>query len=106
MGKGKGEPAFGWRESGQARFCLKVSGIGEEVAKRALFACGAQDADEMQINPSQTHGLDKGKQMKAQVYREMSTDELESKIQELQRHVFDLRSQATTEKAAGLPGGN
>jgi large subunit ribosomal protein L29 len=36
--------------------------------------------------------------MKAQVYREMSTDELESKVQELQRHVFDLRSQATTEK--------
>jgi large subunit ribosomal protein L29 len=36
--------------------------------------------------------------MKAQVYREMSTDELESKIQELQRHVFDLRSQAATEK--------
>ena len=36
--------------------------------------------------------------MKAQVYREMSTDELEGKIQELQRHVFDLRSQATTEK--------
>lgn len=36
--------------------------------------------------------------MKAQVYREMSTDELENKIQELQRHVFDLRSQATTEK--------
>jgi len=36
--------------------------------------------------------------MKAQVYREMSTDELESKIQEVQRHVFDLRSQATTEK--------
>ena len=36
--------------------------------------------------------------MKVQVYREMSTDELESKIQELQRHVFDLRSQAATEK--------
>ena len=36
--------------------------------------------------------------MKAQVYREMSTDELDSKMQELQRHVFDLRSQATTEK--------
>jgi large subunit ribosomal protein L29 len=36
--------------------------------------------------------------MKAQVYREMSTDELDSKIQELQRHVFDLRSQAATEK--------
>ena len=36
--------------------------------------------------------------MKASEYREMSTDELESKVQELQRHVFDLRSQATTEK--------
>jgi len=36
--------------------------------------------------------------VKAQVYREMSTDELESKVQELERHVFDLRSQATTEK--------
>jgi ribosomal protein L29 len=30
--------------------------------------------------------------MKAQVYREMSTDELEGKVQELQRHVFDLHS--------------
>jgi large subunit ribosomal protein L29 len=28
----------------------------------------------------------------------MSTDELEGKVQELQRHVFDLHSQATTEK--------
>ena len=36
--------------------------------------------------------------MKAQIYREMSTDELEGKVQELQRHVFDLHSQATTEK--------
>jgi large subunit ribosomal protein L29 len=36
--------------------------------------------------------------MKAQVYREMSTDELESKVQELKQHLFDLRSQATTEK--------
>jgi large subunit ribosomal protein L29 len=36
--------------------------------------------------------------MKAQLYREMSTDELESKVQELERHLFDLRSQATTEK--------
>jgi large subunit ribosomal protein L29 len=36
--------------------------------------------------------------MKASIYREMSTDELESKAQELQRHMFDLRSQATTEK--------
>jgi large subunit ribosomal protein L29 len=36
--------------------------------------------------------------MKAHLYREMSTDELESKVEELQRHVFDLRSQAATEK--------
>ena len=36
--------------------------------------------------------------MKAQIYREMNTDELEGKVQELQRHVFDLHSQATTEK--------
>jgi len=36
--------------------------------------------------------------MKASLYREMSTDELESKVEELQRHMFDLRSQAATEK--------
>jgi large subunit ribosomal protein L29 len=36
--------------------------------------------------------------MKAQHYREMSPDELESKLEELQRHLFDLRSQAVTEK--------
>lgn len=36
--------------------------------------------------------------MKSQHYREMSPDELESKLQELQRHLFDLRSQAVTEK--------
>jgi len=36
--------------------------------------------------------------MKAQYYREMSPDELESKLEELQRHLFDLRSQAVTEK--------
>jgi large subunit ribosomal protein L29 len=36
--------------------------------------------------------------MKAQHYREMSQDELESKLEELQRRVFDLRSQAVTEK--------
>ena len=28
----------------------------------------------------------------------MSPDELESKLQEFQRHLFDLRSQAVTEK--------
>lgn len=36
--------------------------------------------------------------MKAQHYREMGPDELASKLQELERHLFDLRSQAVTEK--------
>jgi large subunit ribosomal protein L29 len=36
--------------------------------------------------------------MKANLYREMNTDELENKVQELERHIFDLRSQAATEK--------
>jgi large subunit ribosomal protein L29 len=36
--------------------------------------------------------------MKAQHYREMSHDELEIKLEELERHLFDLRSQAVTEK--------
>ena len=36
--------------------------------------------------------------MKAQHYRVISPDELESKLEELQRHLFDLRSQAVTEK--------
>ena len=35
--------------------------------------------------------------MKAQHYREMSHDELEGKLDELQRKLFDLRSQAVTE---------
>ncbi len=36
--------------------------------------------------------------MKAHHYREMNPDELESKLEDLQRHLFDLRSQAVTEK--------
>ena len=36
--------------------------------------------------------------MKAQHYREMSLDELKSTLDDLQRHLFDLRSQAVTEK--------
>jgi large subunit ribosomal protein L29 len=36
--------------------------------------------------------------MKAQHYREMSRDELGGKLEELERHLFDLRSQAVTEK--------
>lgn len=35
--------------------------------------------------------------MKAENYREMSPDELESKLDELRRHLFDLRSQSVTE---------
>ena len=35
--------------------------------------------------------------MKAQIYREMSQVELKEKLEELQRHLFDLRSQAVTE---------
>jgi len=36
--------------------------------------------------------------MKVVNYREMSLDELESKLEELQKHLFDLRAQAVTEK--------
>ena len=36
--------------------------------------------------------------MKAQHYREMSKDELENTLEELERHLFDVRSQAVTEK--------
>ena len=36
--------------------------------------------------------------MKSQHYREMSQDELAGKLEELERHLFDLRSQAVTEK--------
>jgi len=36
--------------------------------------------------------------MKAQQYRDMSQDELENRLEELQRHLFDLRSQSITEK--------
>jgi large subunit ribosomal protein L29 len=36
--------------------------------------------------------------MKVEHYREMNPDELVSKLEELQRHLFDLRAQAVTEK--------
>ena len=36
--------------------------------------------------------------VKVQQYREMSSNDLESTLQELSRHLFDLRSQAVTEK--------
>jgi len=36
--------------------------------------------------------------MKVQYFREMSPDELDDKLDELKKHLFDLRSQAVTEK--------
>jgi len=36
--------------------------------------------------------------MKPENFREMSHDELEMKLEELEKHLFDLRSQAVTEK--------
>lgn len=36
--------------------------------------------------------------MKAKDYHEMSTDELGDRLGELQRNLFDLRTQAVTEK--------
>lgn len=36
--------------------------------------------------------------MKAKQYREMGVDELEGNLEELQKHLFDLRAQAVTEK--------
>jgi large subunit ribosomal protein L29 len=35
--------------------------------------------------------------MKAQNYREMSKDELLNKVEELRKHLFELKSQAVTE---------
>jgi large subunit ribosomal protein L29 len=36
--------------------------------------------------------------MKAQQFREMSLDELEDRLIELEKHLFSLRAQAVTEK--------
>lgn len=42
--------------------------------------------------------------MKAQQYREMSGEELKEKLQELQRQLFDLRTQSVTEKVENFKG--
>jgi len=42
--------------------------------------------------------------MKPQQYREMSLDEIESKLEDLERHLFDLRAQAVTEKLENSKG--
>ena len=52
----------------------------------------------MQIRKTKTLVVGKAFEMKAHQYREMSSDELASKLEELERHVFDLRAQAVTEK--------
>lgn len=36
--------------------------------------------------------------MKASQYRELSQEELEMKLEELENHLFDLRAQSVTEK--------
>ncbi|MFA5554083.1 MAG: 50S ribosomal protein L29 [Phycisphaerae bacterium] len=36
--------------------------------------------------------------MKAQIYREMSVDEIKDKLTELEKQLFELKSQAVTEK--------
>ena len=52
----------------------------------------------MQICEAKTFTIIENVVMKAQQYREMSKDELEGRLEELERHLFDLRSQAVTEK--------
>jgi len=42
--------------------------------------------------------------MKAKQYREMSGEELNEKLEELQRRLFDLRSQSVTEKMENFKG--
>ena len=42
--------------------------------------------------------------MKANQYREMGSEELGDKLQELQRRLFDLRTQSVTEKVANFKG--
>lgn len=52
----------------------------------------------MQVCQTNAFVVSDGVDMKARQYREMSTDELDSRLKELQRHLFDLRAQAVTEK--------
>ena len=42
--------------------------------------------------------------MKVQNYREMSPDELDNKLEELHRQLFDMRTQAVTEKLENSKG--
>ena len=42
--------------------------------------------------------------MKVQNYREMGPDELDSKLEDLRRHLFEMRTQAVTEKLENSKG--
>jgi large subunit ribosomal protein L29 len=42
--------------------------------------------------------------MKAEQYREMGVDELANRLEELQRNVFDMKTQAVTEKLENTRG--
>jgi large subunit ribosomal protein L29 len=52
----------------------------------------------VQVCEAKTFAVEGNLEMKAQQYREMNSNELEDTLEELQRHLFDLRSQAVTEK--------
>ena len=43
--------------------------------------------------------------MKAEEYRQMSIDELDSRLDDLRRHLFDLKAQAVTETLENCKAG-
>jgi large subunit ribosomal protein L29 len=51
----------------------------------------------VQVHQAQTFTVKGDRRMKAQQYREMSRDELQSTLQEQQKRLFELRTQAVTE---------
>jgi len=52
----------------------------------------------MQVCKAKTLIIERKLEMKAQHFREMSPDEREHRLEEMKKHLFDLRSQAVTEK--------
>lgn len=52
----------------------------------------------MPVRATQACGLREDTTVKAKQYREMSDEELQETLGELQRRLFDLRSQSVTEK--------
>jgi large subunit ribosomal protein L29 len=51
----------------------------------------------VQVHQAQTFTVKGDRRMKAQQYREMSSDELQNTLQEQQKRLFELRTQAVTE---------